>query len=279
MTKPSLTYGHGYCTDCDSTTGWAEVEDGNTGTHTIRDNTFFKLAVSNSAGNKIYFVYNTSDIDISSSVYTKAAFRYVCSSTSIKAKIVLEFDDATFQTLLGETGVTSLTYGTADITAAKTIDHVRLHANQATGNVYYDFLLLHKGTFTLPFASDTEELELLNNYAYIKIPGRVGNITQYLGADSPIIRLSGIMDTGTGWHGAGSADGFDLMTIWKQMHSDPFQWLASDLINCQVTMPSFKISKVAGSKVARKWTLEARHYSLGTGDESIWTGLSWLGLT
>jgi len=101
-----------------------ETEDGNTAALTVVDGDIFKIEVTASVGNKVaYYSYpdegGAPDIDILSTTYPKALFRYKTSSTSIKAKIVLVFSSGT-QTILDETSSTSWTTGTANITTAKT---------------------------------------------------------------------------------------------------------------------------------------------------------------
>jgi len=271
MAKPTITYGHGFMHDCDSTTGWVETEDGQTAALTT-DGDVFKIDVTISAGNHI--VYYTYDMpNISSTTYSKALFRYRTSSSHIKAKIELVFSDASTQTILAETDSTVWKEGTATITAAKTIDHVRLYANAYVGDVYYDFILLHKGTFTFPFVSDSEDLELENNIGYLKVPKRQGNITQNMGADSPFIRLSGIMDTASAW---GTIPGAYLMTVWAK--TDVWQWLTTDLgFNGKVTCPHLKISKVANMDGKRQFTFEMRKYDLIDGAD--WTSYEdWMGV-
>lgn len=280
MTKPSLTVGHGDLNDCHTTTGFTKTDNGNTSTFTIDSGDFFKLDVTVSGGAEETKVVNDVNLGLSTSHYTKIHWAYKCSNVNVKAKIIAEFNDASTQEVLADVGTITWTKGSTTLTTAKTLDHIRLYADHAVGTVYYDFTLVCEGVFTFPFVSGSEELELENNYVYLKIPGRVGNITQYLGMDSPLIRLSGKMNTDTGWRGSGAQDyGYSLTDIFLDSHKEPWQWLASDLINCKVTMPRLKISKIPGSKAQRLWTVEMRLYSLSSGDADVWDWISWLGIT
>lgn len=290
MTKPTITWGHGYLTDCDDATGWTETESSLVAALTVEDGDVFKIeGTCNDAGDE-YVHYEKDITDISSTLYNKYLVRWKTSAAAngLKAYISFEYDDASFDDVdLGFS--TSWTVSSGTIDTAKTLDKIRFGATDdpnsidaGTFQVYYDFLMVHVGTFTFPFVDGTEDISLQNNIVYVKIPRRVGNITQYQGADSPIIRLNGKMDTNTSWAASGYTTlGFDLMRILKEMHKDPFQWLTTDLLGtsggCKVTMPKLKISKVAGSKSQRLWELEMRNYSKSGGDASSWPYLSWIG--
>jgi len=281
MAKPTLTYGHGFLDDCDDTTGWDETEDGNTATLTVDDGDVFNINVTNSVGNKVaYYSYpdegGAPDIDIFTATFTKFLARYRTSDASIKAKIELVFGDASTQTVLAETSSTTWKEVSVTTTTGKTLDHIRLFGNQATGDVYYDFVLVYKGIFTFPFVSELEQLELENKTAFLEAPSRVGDIPQYLGAKSPIIQVSGVMNTAAAW---GTPDGQYLLDAWKNVYSDPWQWYTSDLICCKVVPTKFIISKVKDRR-QRVYDFFMRKYDLSSGDADSWTvdNFSWFGL-
>lgn len=279
MTKPSITYGHHKLNDCYTATGYTKTDNGNTSTFTIADGDIFKIVVTNCAGAEETKVVNDVNIVGDTTLFTEIHWRYRTSSSSIKAKIIVTDDAAYTQTVLADESSTVWKYGKATLTPGENLDHVQLYADHATGTVYYDFWLICEGTFPFPFVSDLEELELVNNYANGKMPGRVGDITQYMGMDSPLIRLRGKMDMGAGWEaGTDSIPGFRLTDIALDSRKEPWQWLASDLINCKVVMPRLKISKVARSKSLRLWTVTLKHFSLSSGDADNWGWQSWLGL-
>jgi len=248
---------------------------------TVDDGDFFNINVSASAGNKIaYYSYpnegGAPDIDISTTIFTKFLARYKTSDSSIKAKIELVFSDASTQVVLAETSSTTWATVSATTTTAKTLDHIRLFGNQATGDVYYDFVLVYHGIFTFPFVSELEQLELENKTAFLESPNRVGDIPQYLGAKSPVIQVGGVMNTATAW---GTPGGEYLLEAWLHTFDDPWQWYTSDLICCKVVPLKFIISKVKGRR-QRVYDLFLRKYDLSSGDATLWKDedLAWLGL-
>jgi len=259
-------------TDCDDATDWGETEDGNTGSTVVDEGDYFKIVITASAGNKVYHWHNGTDIDIAAATYKKILFRYKTSDTSIKAKILLEFDDATNQTVLAETSSVTWATGSATPTTGKTIDHVHLYANQATGTVWYDFVLICEDVFTFPYVSRDGKsggisLSVKNRYANLKPPKRVGDIHQYLGMDAPQIVLTGDMDTQTGWT---APIGWLLYANTHRAYHEPWQWFTSDLVNCKVVVKSFDISQEAGSKVQRVWRLVLEMYRLSSGDVEVY---------
>jgi len=188
------------------------------------------------------------------------------------------------QTLLDNSFSINWTTVSGEITPGKTISYVYIYADDVpdsiasgTYQVYYDFILLHKGTFTFPAITKGTELSLQNIYADLEIPGRVGSVTQFLGQSSPTIRLTGSMENWQNW-GVSPKYGEPLFKALLEMHKDPWQWFTSDLINCKVTVRSFGPSKRAASRTQREWTLELKKYDLSSGNETLWDNLSWLGL-
>ena len=97
----TLTYGYrnAYFTDCDSTTGWVETEDGLTCALTVDNRDYLKLDATVAVGNKTaYYTYNFTDF--SSNTYPKFLARYKTSDNSIKAKIVLDLFAGSGSTLI-----------------------------------------------------------------------------------------------------------------------------------------------------------------------------------
>lgn len=279
MTAPTITYGHGYLTDCDDATGWVKTENGQTlAAISVDYNDVFTIEATGSAGAKIgYYSYpdegGASNINIASNTYQKAVFRYKTSDSSIKAKIALVFSDASTQSVLSESSSTTWASGSADITGSKIIDHIRLHTNKAVGYVYYDFALLTRNIFTFPqFANvsmlgpkKTVELDILCKDA--------GNI-QHLGMKSPLIQLEGMMDTATGW---GTPDGEYLYYLLRD--HDRWQWFTSDVINCKVVVDSdgFRIGQDSSVTAQRVWSLPLKLYSQSSLGEDYWDGKQWFG--
>lgn len=299
MTKPTITHGHGHLNDCDDASGLAANHSADPLTNptcTVLHGDIYQIEGTCDAVADEYVSY-TEDFtpNISSDVYTKYVVRWKTSESAngLGAVAQIFFADLSWQAVVGATNPeysTTWKVSSGTITPSKTIEKIVFAADDypnsiaaGTFQVYFDFFLLHKNVFTLPFVSGTEGIELLNNLVYLKSPSRVGNITQNLGADSPIIRLSGKMDDDTGWRGSSGAGihGEDLYNLWLGMKDDPFQWLTTDLLGalggCKVTVPRLAIRKVPGSKSKRMWSVDFRHYSLSSGDADSWTGLDWLG--
>lgn len=283
MTVPTITYGHGFLEDCDDTSIYTEHEDGNTAILSVGVDDIFQITVAISVGNKsVYYEYPDSagadDIDISSTLYPKALFRYKTSNASIKAKIELLFSDASTQTILDETSSTDWTVGSEDITTGKTIDHVRFYATQATGLVYYDFLMLHKETFTFPAVRPGGiTIQIPFKTAKLEIPGREGDIIQRLGMNSPIIRIRGHMKHGETWGTTNFPYGEYLYKILRD--DDPWQWLTTDLGNFPVTIDpagcSFGQESDSGSQ--RTYTLNFVVTKLSSLGEITWDERQWYG--
>lgn len=294
MTEPSITYGHGYLSDCDDKTSW--TEDGAptlTDTDlTVEHGDFFKvIGTATGAGESTYWVYDITDIP--QSTYKKFLVRWKTSASSngIGAKVVLDFstDLSDTQTILDTGFNTSFQVASGDITTGKTMKRVLFYgvsdAACTAEYAYYDFLLLHKGTFTFPYVHDIHPV-FDNRYVDIAIPGRLGDITQYLGAPSPSIRLTGkldIGDAGSPTYAWGHPALEYLYRIWQEAHSDPWQWFSTGgltdddrIINCKVTLR--KLDFTEHKEATRDWTLDLKHYSLSSGDETTSADMQWIGI-
>jgi len=96
------------------------IEDGQTlSTPSSEAGDYLKVQAMGSAGNKIGYVQNTTDItSYSTTLYPKIRFRYKCSNANVKAKIFIVYNDATTQTVLDQTNSTTLTVGTVTLTGA-----------------------------------------------------------------------------------------------------------------------------------------------------------------
>jgi hypothetical protein len=299
MTKPSITYDWVYGDDfCDGETDWTRTLGGMTAGQTytnpqVNDGDVFELeGVCDDAGDE-YVFYQKDITNFSSDIYDTAVVRWKTSHSAagLGAKVRLNFTAGTQSLLHATDPQFSIGWKTTvtTITPAKTVDSIDLFAadypdavDAGTFQVYYDFILLCK-RFTFPFISETEEIELLNNINYLKLPSRVGNITQNMGADSPIIRFSGKMDDNANWEDSTGLLAGDLFTIWlyQNTENETFQWLSTDLLGatggCKVTIPRLVLRKVAGSKSKRMFSMDFRHYSLSSGDAASWSWLNWLG--
>ena len=286
MAKPTITYGHGYLTDCYDATGWLEFRENMADADaslTVLYNDVFKITAKFDQGATDEYVYYQKDItDISSDIYSKFLIRYKTSESAngAKAKVMLGFSDSSAQTILDGSYSTRWTTASGTVTSGKTISYVRIYADDdgtdGTFYVYYDFILLCEGTFSFPYVHSIDPLQLSNRYADLAIPGRDGDIQQYLGMKSPLIKLSGDMEEGT-WGGSKIEFGEFLYRIFHENYHDPWQWFTSDLINCKVTPRDFYISQKHDSNAHRVWNLVLAMYSASSGAESTWNSLQWLG--
>lgn len=270
MTNPTLTYEHGVLYDCNSLSGWVEVEDGNVGTTTVENDDLFKMVITESGGNKVYYQYSPLGLGLASNTYKKIVYRYRTSDSTIKAKIDVVFT-AGSQTVLAESSSTSLTTGTVTITPDKTIDHVRLYANQATGTVWYDFALICQNIFTFPFVRPGGvRLRIPDADVSIGFPGRVGDVKHYVGEDSPIIEITGEMDTNTDWVGTLNIIGEYVYRIVARRNLEEWQWFTSDLINCKVRVGDVDLFQYSEAEALRVYSLTLKQFERTSGSNFSW---------
>ena len=232
MTNPTITYGHGFLTDCDTTTDWTRTDSGTTSTFTITNQTYFKIDVTVAAAPKIVVVANDINIDRSvgtAGTYKKLLYRYKCVG-AIKAKIVAEMDGGagTQETVLAETNSTAWTLGSyAFTTASDTLDHIFFYANGDVGTVYYDFALVHVGVFTFPNAEDIDEL-FADDLVREPYAGRVGRAPQTVGADDTKIVIVCDLDIGT-WTRTGDTKAGQVFRdiVHNAAVDEVWQWLTT----------------------------------------------------
>jgi hypothetical protein len=214
-TAPAFDREIGYVYEGDRVVGgeegtWGKHEDGNTITFPVDSENNLDLIVSNSAGNKIAYVHNGTDLVYSSTVYPKVRGRYKTSNLTIKAKVVLEFSTwndgnseavniaAGFgQEVLAEASSLTWTVFTADVDLGNTIANIRLYANgektDTTATVYYDFIELYQGDYILPNVLHMSPPMLLQE-ANIPIPGRMGTVNQPLGSGDMEVKMTCDLD-------------------------------------------------------------------------------------
>jgi len=237
-----------------------------------------------------YCYYERDITNISSDTYTKFLVRWSTQSSSnaLGARAQLVFTSGT-QDLLESTGIpqfsTDWTTTTGTITSGKTIDKIRLYADDypnsiaaGTHQVYYDFIMLYKDTWTIPFFK-TLDIDAVNVYADLHPWRRGGDITQFGGMESVKIRLEGDMQHGeSSWGGTDLTYGEYLMLIHREMSSDPFQWFTSDLGNYKVTSRHLHLSQNQASGQQRRWWWLLKGYSLSSLHDAAWNNLWWAGL-
>lgn len=233
MTK--ISYGVGWLFDGERVGGgvegdWNETEDGSTGTRAVVNDDWLDLNISAAVGNKAYYVSNATNLGLSSTVYTKIRWRFKCGNGTIKAKIIIEFSDATQQTVLAEVNSQTFTVGSATITSGKIIDHILLFANGGTGDVYYDFVKIYKDDFTLPNTAFAANYTPPPRDSDEAAPSRITDIIQGLGGESARFDCSCDLDVNT-WTRAG--DVVDAQVIDEISHelssTVDFLWLDTGL--------------------------------------------------
>lgn len=236
MSWPTLTHTHGWKTDCTDTTeagaAWTKTEDGNNMTFLAEDSDYLRLAVVGIGGNNISYLSwpdeahaaGEPDIDIDCNTYTKVLFRYKCSNANVKAKIVFVFDGGPNETILVDTNTETFTVGSHTLTTTdRQIDHVRLYANAAVGIVFYDFVLIHVGTFTFPHCTVVEPDFAPIREVNIPVFGKDGGNEQNAGSNLSTIHITADMSQGS-W---GTPTGQYLFSIVHNRTSELWQWFTS----------------------------------------------------
>lgn len=260
----TLSHGHGSLNDCDSTTGYTKTDNGNTSTFTIDNGDYFKLDVTVTGGAGETKVVNDANIGVSTTTYTQIRWRYKCSNASIKAKIILEFSDATTQEVLADSNSTTWTTGTATPTTAKTLDHISVYADHAVGTVWYDFILVSKGDFTLPNVAGGMHFNPEPREALLDVFGRDTDITQHGGSKNAVVTLSCDLDQGTWKRTGDTVDGEVFLDMVHNRSSEPFQWLETGSHKFKVTVhPQFRWQDNGDGSTSRLLDLTLREYSLG----------------
>lgn len=283
MTKPTITYGHGFLDDCTDTAGWTEHEVGLAASISIENGDYLKITgtCDNVADEYAYYVKNITDI--SSTIHPKLLVRWKTSAAAngLQARIDVTYDDSSStETILGFSVGWKTTVISLD--TDKTISEISVYADDnpntiaaGTFYVYYDFILICQGIFTWPFTSGVR-LEGFNNLQHLKIPGKVGNVTQYLGGDDSALRVWGDIDsTGVdaagvpqvnqGWHGRWTTkDGEAFYQILQNSFGDPWEWFTSDVASLKVTVDHFGIEQSDTAKNLLLYELDLHEYRLGS---------------
>jgi len=249
MAKATITHNHGFLEDCYDASAYGEhrtnMTDPQTSLAVLYDDYFVLEGVCDSADDEE--VHYSKDITpFNTSAFPKFFVRWKTSQAGngLGARVYLGFAEGGGQWILGETQPqfnTSWTVTSGTLTAAKTVDSIAFYADdwpnsQATGTsqTYYDFVLICQENFEFPNISEAVRTSGGNLYADIAIPGRVGEIVQYMGAELEQIQIIGDMSLGT-WSET------DLLEILHKASSEPWQWFSCSKPqrNYKVTFRSF----------------------------------------
>jgi len=298
LTKPTISYGHGFLDDCTAATlaSWAETEAGVVATMTVSNDDYFVIAGTCDNVADEYVYYERDITNISTTIHPKLLVRWKTSAAAngLEAKINVTYDDASAtQTTLGFS--TSWTTTVITLPTGKTVDKIRLIADDnpdtvaaGTFYVYFDFVLICQGIFPWPSFGGVE-LEGFNNLQHLKIPGKVGNATQYLGGDDSTIRVYGDIDStgtnaagvplvGEGWHGKWTThDGEAFYQILHYAFGDPWEWFTSDVVSLKVTLDRMRISQAKTDENLLSYELDMHEYRLGSAN--VETSLERFGIT
>ena len=255
-------------TDTYRITSIGQVEDGNTVTTTV--GSCFTLTVTATAGNAACYISlpaenAVSNLSLPSSTYTKIRWRYKTSGTN-KAKIVLVFSTWDYadseavnvaagkgQVVLADSSSTTWEVGSATITAARTIDHIRLHADHGAGAdaVDYDWVMIYKNDFTFPNVTNIFPDPTSRNIN-LGIPSGMVLGGQNLGADPEMVRVECDLDMETAtydWTRAGDTDKEEVFLdiIQNQSIDAPWQWFAWGNKSMRVNIDSMPRNHKEGS--------------------------------
>lgn len=279
MTNPKISYGHGYLCDMDSATYWGAVANSgiNNPTLTSDGDVVTLLGGLDSTDDEFAYWQKTLSPQLSTNLYRNFIIRWKTkySTNSCGAKVVLNFNDATWQAILGATTPefsTTWKVSTGTITINKAISNIQIYMDDYpnsinTGNdhtVYYDFILLCKGIFEFPYVSGEVEINFPNRDALIPISSRVGDITQPLGAPNATVRIWGDMDNRAGWKRSGDAiPGQVFYDIGLNAYKEPFQWLDTGVEKFKVRFENPIIRRPTREKKYRLYDFLFREKRLG----------------
>lgn len=224
--------------------------------------------------------YELDMTNISSDAYGKFLASYKTSDASIKAKIELVFLDATTQTVLAEDSHTTWKRtATVNITATKTIDKIRIYANAATGDVYFDWLIIRTGQFEFPHVgSGGVHVSFPMNVPEFGVGGRYGGELQNLGMHAVQITVSGNVLSGEAGWDSGSGPTFEYLL--DALHKDEWNWFTCDYpdISCKVMVKQFDVwNDVTERKATTRYKLDLLMYSRSSLDLDTWGDKEWLG--
>jgi hypothetical protein len=296
MTKPTITYGHTFLDDCSDVTGWVETHNDLAAGLATWNGDYFRISgtCDNVANECAYWIKNITNFSTDIAAKLLVRWRTSAAANGLQAKINVIYTAGETNTVLGFSTAWKVTV--IDLPTGKTVDKIQLEADDnpdslATGSFYveFDFVLICQGIFTWPFVSGGVELEGFNNLQHLKIPGKVGNATQYLGGDDSTIRVYGDIDStgvdaagvpviNSGWHGRWTAH--DAEAFYQILHygfGDPWQWFTSDVASLKVTVDRMRISQAKTDENLLSYELDMHEYRLGSAN--VETHLERFGIT
>lgn len=219
----------------------------------------YEVEVSKNAsgGKKTYWEYNLTDI--SADLYPMWIVRYKTSQAAVGvgAKVEVVYSDTSTEILFGSTPAFSTLWnietGTLSSGSGLDVDKIRLYGLSddicSAESVYYDFVLLHKSSFTLPNVAFGMEFKPPPKYAVIPIPARVGDITQNLGSESATVNASCDLLIGTWTRTNDYVPAEVFYDIAHNSSTEPWQWLTTGTEQFKVTLEDPVIRRQGDSKI------------------------------
>lgn len=284
--EPTLTYGHGYlvdCTEADHTVYNNETRNNMTDAQTsltCEYNDVFKLKGYTDTVDNEWVKYLGNITDFSADDYPYWVLRYRTNEASDGLGLVakVEYDDASLETLVGATAPQfsidwTVVSGTLKNGSGKDVskisfradDHPDSTATTTTDTVEIDFLLFCKGVFTFPSINTLSsggsagvKVDLPSRNAFLEPPGRMGDITQGLGAKNAQVRIWGEMSDAAGWKGAQNVPGEVFYELSHGLSSEPWQWFTSDLGSFKVSLD--RVSLEQSAQAIRTYELLLKEY-------------------
>lgn len=252
---------------------WKEVlhnmANGDATPSIIHDDYLKVEAVFDNGATNEYVYYEKDISNLSSDIYTRWLLRCKTSVSANGANIIasLVFTAGDPQTIVTDTYSTEWTVLSGTVTSGKTIDKIRVFANDdgtdGTFSVEFDFVLLHKGTFTFPNVGGGLEVSFPPRYAVIPVFGRVGDITQGGGSELATVRASCDLDIGN-WKRTGDVvDGEVVYDISHNTSTEPWQWLDTGYEQFKATLETPRIRRESdGNRTSHILDLTFREYRL-----------------
>jgi len=195
------------------------------------------------------YTNNATNLGLSTSLATKIRFRYRTTGNAT-AKIIVTDDGAYSQTVLSETASSTWSIVTVSLTAAKTLDHIRVYLCDGTGTVEVDWLEIYAADFVLPNVVNSPD-DATSRNVDVGIASGIVTGFQNLGASGQTftLELDTDMETSTyDWTRAGDAVKGEVFYEIQQTQSidAPWQWLDMGDFSMRVQIDSIRRDKKAG---------------------------------
>lgn len=249
--KPSITHTQGFLDDCNDVTGWVQTDSGLGATLAVENDDYFKMTGTPDAAGDEYTYYEKDVTNISCLVYPQLLVRWKTSVAvaGLQAKISAIYTAGQTDTTLGFSTAWKTTIIVLDTT--KTLDKIRVYADDnpdtlaaGTFSVYFDFIMVCN-IFTFPNCEGGLVFTPSSRDTAVQIPSRIGDVDQYVGADSATVDCSCNLDVGNWKRTLDTVNGEVFMDIAHNSYKEPFQWLTTGTEQFKATLatPKFRRGK------------------------------------